>query len=59
MNLKMYKQLLAVHDWYYSFSDDSRSYNRGLEEERQLKQLAEGKKTYEKAFQTQSKKHFK
>lgn len=59
MNLKDYKQLLSLHDWHYSSSNDERWYNKGLAEEINLKKLAEGKKTYEKAYQKEKQKHFK
>jgi hypothetical protein len=29
-------ELLEKHDWYYSSSDDRRSYERGLEEEEEI-----------------------
>jgi len=57
MNITDYKRLLLKHDWHYGMSDDPRSYERGLEEERVLKKLAEGKKTYQNAYKTEEKKH--
>ncbi len=59
MNLKEFKTRLAKHDWYYSSSDDMRRYNEGFTELMTLKTLMQGKKTYEKAYKIQFKKHFK
>lgn len=59
MNIRDYKQMLALHDWFYSSSDDYRWYEKGLAYEQKLKQLAKGKKTYEKAYSTQFHKHFR
>ncbi|MBF86302.1 MAG: hypothetical protein CL489_17750 [Acidobacteria bacterium] len=33
------KKLLESHDWYYMYSDDSRSYNKGRDSNDKIKQL--------------------
>ncbi len=58
MNLKEFKTRLAKHDWYYSSSDDHRIYEAGLAEEKALKSIMQGKKTYEHAYKTLFSKHF-
>lgn len=59
MNLRLYKQRLAKHDWYYSSSDDDRIYSAGLAEEKALKSMTHGKKTYKQAYDFEFNKHFK
>ncbi len=59
MNIKEYKERLKKHDWHYSSSDDMRRYDAGLAEEKALKSLTHGRKTYKKAYESQFKKHFK
>lgn len=59
MNLSEYKKRLAKHDWCYAFSDDDRVYQAGLAEEKALKSMCHGKKTYKKAYEIQYKKQFK
>ena len=36
-----YQKALDDHDWFYSYSDDPRVYNRGLQEEKELKATAD------------------
>lgn len=50
MNLKEYKKRLDKHDWYYMMSDDHRIYEAGSAEEKELRKLAEARKTYKRAF---------
>jgi len=59
MNLREFKNRLDKHDWYYASSDDGRVYEKGLEEEKSLKLIMEGKVTYQKAYNSQFNKYFK
>lgn len=59
MNLKDFKKRLAKHDWHYAQSDDSKVYERGLAEEKALKSMTQGKKTYNNAYNSYFKKVFK
>lgn len=36
MDISEYYKQLEAHDWYYSFSDDSRAYNAGHDNEKRL-----------------------
>jgi len=52
-------KLLQSHDWYYMYSDSDSVYNRGMAEEKKIKDLAaklgdEGKELYRNSL----KKHF-
>jgi len=50
MTLKEFKQRLNKHDWYYSMSEDSRWYESGLAEQKELERLAETKPSFKKVF---------
>lgn len=58
MNIKIYKDRLRRHDWYYQMSHDSRRYDSGKEEEDKLKKLTEGRKTYKEAYEKMERKMF-
>lgn len=36
MTLEMFETMLRRHDWYFNYSDDSRWYNRGLQERKEI-----------------------
>lgn len=40
MNKQEFFEELERHDWTYSYSDDSRAYNRGMENWKRLKEIA-------------------
>lgn len=58
MNILQYTKKLQGHDWYYMMSDDPRKYDNGLEAEKELKRLKEGKISYQKAYELEECKHF-
>jgi len=58
MKLKEYKERLNKHDWYYMMSEDPRWYDSGHAEENELRQLAETKPSFKKAFDAKYKELF-
>ena len=36
MTLETFETMLRGHDWYFNYSDDSRWYNRGLQQRREI-----------------------
>lgn len=45
---------LAIHDWYYAYSDDNRIYRRGREKEQELNAEANTNENYRAAFNAYS-----
>lgn len=50
MKLKEYEKMLKDHDWYYTFSDDKRYYDKARAVEEKLIALADNDKTLRKLF---------
>ena len=40
MNLTKFYDMLSMHDWFYSYSDDHRYYTRGRDNEVELLKMA-------------------
>lgn len=51
MDIEHYKKMLATHDWFYEFSDDSGVYRIGEESEKTLRDLAESDKELKRLYQ--------
>jgi len=58
MTLREYGKKLRAHDWYYDKSDDPKVFNRGFNEEVELKLIAATASTdrFQKAFDSALKK---
>lgn len=58
MSEEDYKKLLEDHDWYYSYSDSPKVYDKGLENEKKLLAIAKTDKALQKLYNERSKKLF-
>lgn len=46
-----FEEMLAKHDWYYSSSDDPRSWTRGLKELTDIQRLCDTNPTFKKLYE--------
>lgn len=60
MTLEAYKKHLRDHDWYYDFSDDSRTYNKGSVVSERLKAIAREKgDAFKEAYNQEQMRQFR
>lgn len=59
MTREQYQEMLDDHDWFYYMSDDMRTYNRGLEKEKELKRLADKNEDFERMLNDKHDEMFK
>lgn len=53
-----FEEMLAKHDWYYSSSDDPRSWTRGLKELTDIQRLCDTNPTFKKLYEQKKKTGF-
>lgn len=54
-----FEELLERHDFYYVFSEDERIYEKGLEEEKVIKDLCKSNPRFEELYREKFEKLFK
>lgn len=59
MTIKEYKKLLESHNWYYSQSDVSKTFEKGLQNERKLKALFKENPKFETLYKEKFNSIFK
>jgi hypothetical protein len=57
--IALMRRLVDEHDWHYDKSDDRRVYERGLQQRRQIEELASKHGNLRKIYEAKKRKVFK